>query len=130
MRFFKNGSNEGMENFYQKWRGGESEEWGRGLVLFWGDGTFLVSLHSWQRGSNRLFYEDHPILLTPLLFQILYNPLSPTSLSPPTSTPTVLSVVLFLWLNGVSCHIGCTILLNDNMDLHMSNLGNLVPKGS
>ena len=55
--------------------------------------------------------------------QTLSNPLSPTSLSPPTSTPTVFSVVLLLWLNGWSCHIWCAILLNNNMDLHMSSLG-------
>ena len=52
-----------------------------------------------------------------------------TSLSPPSSTPMVHSVFLFLWLNGWSCHIWCTILLNDNMDLHMSSLSISVPKG-
>ena len=68
-------------------------------------------------------------MLTPLLFQILSNPLSPTFLSPPTSTPTVLSAVLFLWLNGWSHHIWCAILLNNNMGLHMSSVGTLVPEG-
>ena len=34
----------------------------------------------------------------PSLFQILSNTLNP--LSPPNPTPTALSVVLFLWLNG------------------------------
>ena len=52
-----------------------------------------------------------------------------TSLSPPSSTPIVHSVFLFLWLNGWSCHIWCTTLLNDNMDLHMSSLSTSVPKG-
>ena len=109
---------------------GERQEWGGG-----GGGAvgkFLVSLHSWQRGSNLPFYEDSPILLPPpsrLLFQMLSNPLSPTSLSPPTSIPTVLSVVLFLWLNGWSRHIWCIILLNDNIDLHMTSLRTLVPEG-
>ena len=57
------------------------------------------------------------------LFQILasLSPL-PTCLSPPTSTPTVISVVLFLWLNGWSHHM-------INMDLHISSLGTLVPEG-
>ena len=54
-----------------------------------------------------------------------------TSLSSQTSTPAVLSVVLFLWLNGWSHCIWCAILLNDDMDLHMwSLLGNLVPEGT
>ena len=57
-----------------------------------GDARFLVSLHS-------------------------LHPLSLTSLSPPTSTSTVLLVVLFLWLNVWSHHIWCAILLNDNMVL-------------
>ena len=37
----------------------------------------------------------------------------PLSVSPLTPTSTALSGVLFLWLNGWSCHIWCTILLND-----------------
>ena len=56
------------------------------------------------------------------------SPPLPTLLSTPTSTPTVLSVVLFISLNGWSCHIWCAILPNDNMDL-LSSLGTLVPEG-
>ena len=37
--------------------------------------------------------------------------------------------VLFHWLNGWSRHIWYAILLNDNMDLQISSLGTLVPKG-
>ena len=48
-----------------------------------------------------------PLLPTPL-FQIMSNP--SLSLSPPTSSHTVLSVVLFLWMNGWSCHIWCVVL--------------------
>ena len=59
-------------------------------------------------------------------FQILPNPSPPNSLLPPTPTPTAHSVVLFLWLNGWSRHIWCAILLNDIMDVHMSNLGTLM----
>ena len=98
MRFFKNGSNGGS-----RWkiftRNGGTPGMRRGVGVGGAVGKFLVSLHSWQRGSNLPFYEDSPILLPPpsrLLFQMLSNPLSPTSLSPPTSIPTVLSVVLFL----------------------------------
>ena len=70
-----------------------------------------------------LFFKD-PILPTPSLtpiFQILSNP--PCSLSPPNPTLAVLSVVVFLWLNGWSCHIWCAILQNNNMDLHVLSLG-------
>ena len=68
-----------------------------------------------------------PILPTPFLQMLSILP--PTSLSPPNPTTTALSVVIFLWLNGWSCHIWCAILLNDNMDLHMSNLcTNLLPE--
>ena len=48
---------------------------------------------------------------------------------PPAPTPTVLSVVLFLWLNRRSCRISCTNLNNDNMDLYILSLGTLVPEG-
>ena len=58
----------------------------------------------------------------------LSSPL-PQFLSPPPATPRVLSVVLFLLLNGWSRHIWCAVLLNNNMDLYMSSLDNLVPEG-
>ena len=48
------------------------------------------------------------------------------TLTPPPPTLSVLSVVLFLWLNGWLHHIWFAIFLNDNMDLHMTNLGTLV----
>ena len=56
---------------------------------------FKVSSHSWQRGAN-------PTILwrtsSPSFSNFVHPP--PTSPLPPTPTPTVLSVVLFLWLNG------------------------------
>ena len=56
-----------------------------------------------------LFYED-PLYCLPAFFK--FCPTSTTtSLSPPTPTPTVLSIM-------------------DNMDLHMSSLATLVPEGS
>ena len=69
---------------------------------------------------------------SPFFKNFVHHPLAPLPhfLSPPTLTPTVLSVVLFLWLNGCSHHIWCVILLNDNMDLHMPSLGTLVPEGT
>ena len=98
-----------------------------------GGWEILASLHGQQRGDNLLFYEDPPILPIQYPFFKLFPPPTPsqhtrTSLSSRTSTPAVLSVVLFLWLNGWSHYIWCAILLNDNMDLHMWSLGNLVPE--
>ena len=83
---------------------------------------FKVYLHSRKRMANPLFYEDLLPIPTPLLFQI-FSTTSSTSLSPPTPILTVLSVVLFLWLNSWSHYIWCAILLNDNMDLHILSLG-------
>ena len=53
----------------------------------------------------------------------------PPFLLPPTPTLPALSVVLFLWLDGWSRYITCTILLNDIMDLQMPSVGTLVPEG-
>ena len=41
----------------------------------------------------------------------------PSSLLPPNPNPTI--VVMFLWLNGWSCHIWCDILLNDIVKKHI-----------
>ena len=68
-----------------------------------------------------------PPLLPTNLLQLFRNP--PPSLLPITSIPTVLSVVLFLWLNGWLHHIWCAVLLNDIMDLHELSLGTFVPEG-
>ena len=87
----------------------------------------LFSLHSWQRSANPAILL-RPLSTPPLFFIILSTP-APTSLSPTTPNLTALSVVMFLWLNGWSRHIWCTILLNDNIDLYMSSLGTLVPEG-
>ena len=65
------------------------------------------------------FYEDLPPYIPSLPF-FKFCPIPP-SMFPPTSTPTAHSVVLFLWLNGWSCHVWCTVLLNDNMNVHMSS---------
>ena len=47
-------------------------------------------------------------------------------MSSSTPTPTALFVVFFLWLNGLSRHNWCAILLNDIMNLHMSSLDTFV----
>ena len=89
---------------------GKSGMEGVGFIM--GDGKFLLSLHSWQKGSNPLFMKTLYCLLLPP-FSNFVQILSPLLFL--TSTPTALSVVLFLWLNGWSCHIWCAILLSDNM---------------
>ena len=92
-----------------------------GFIMGWWE-IFEVSLHSWQRGAN-------PSILwrvAPPPFFKFCSTLPPTSVTCPTPIPTVFSVALFLWLNGWSSHIWCAVLLNDNIDLHMSSLGTLV----
>ena len=97
---------------------------------------FKVSLHSWQRGANPtiLWTPPPPPILPPLtpLFQILSTPPQPLTPLPCYLQPTPpLFLLLFLWLNGWSQHIWCAIiLLNDNMNLHMSSLGTLEPEGA
>ena len=81
-------------------------------ILVWNNGVpqgFILgptlSLHSWRRVLTPLFYKDLP----PYIAYSSFFKFCPT--------PTALSVVLFLWLNGWSRHIWCTFLLNDIMDL-------------
>ena len=57
---------------------------GGGGEIFFGGGIFKVSLHSWERGANPLFYEDPPVFCTPL-FGILFNTPAPTT--PPHPLP-------------------------------------------
>ena len=76
-----------------------------------------------------LIYEDFPPILLTTTFSNFVQPLPPTSLSSQTPTPIVFSVALFIWLNEWSGYIWCAILCNDKMDLHMSSLHTLVPKG-
>ena len=76
-----------------------------------------------------LIYEDFPPILLTTTFSNFVQQLPPTSLSSQTPTPIVFSVALFIWLNEWSDYIWCAILCNDKMDLHMSSLHTLVPKG-
>ena len=96
-----------------------------------GDGKFFKSLYIVGRGLlTPLFYKDPLSWLSPT-FSNFVQPPSPFPQFPvsPIPTRTVLSVVLFLLLNGWSGHTWCAISLNDNMDLHISSLGTLVPEG-
>ena len=67
-----------------------------------------------RRVLTPLFYEDPPILPTPPFSNFIQpHPLSCRLQPPPPS------VALFLWLNGWSRHIWCTILLNEIMVIIM-----------
>ena len=94
-----------------------------------GTNRVCISDHSWQRGPNPIFYEETPIAYPPFS-NFVQPPLPPfpfrSNPHPHCYSP---SVVLFLWLNVLSRHIWCAILLNDIMDLQMSSLGILVPEG-
>ena len=114
---------EGWEVFTGNW-GARIE--GVGFIMGWWE-IFKVSLYIWLRGANLPILSRPPILPLSLFFK--FCPIPSTFLSLPFPTPTVLSIVLFLWLNGWSRCIGCAILLNDNMDLHILSLGTLVPEG-
>ena len=71
-----------------------------------------------------LYYED-PLTIPISYFQFLYNN---THLLTCLQTPHPLFLLTYLfgWIND--CAIFCVILLNDFMDLHMSNLDTLVPE--
>ena len=102
------------------------------------DGKFFKSLYIVGRVVlTPLFYENLPTSPTPSPFSNFVPPPSPpphthahthihthtyTHPVTPNPTPSLLSVVLFLWLNRWSRHIWCAIVLNDNIDLHMSSL--------
>ena len=116
MRFFKNGSNGGSKTFA---RNGEKREGG---FILEGYKTFKVSIL-----KSTIFYEDLPYVTYPLFSKFCPSYLPHTSLSPAIFTDR--SVVLFLWLNGWQCKMWCVILLNDNMDLHISRLGSLASEG-
>ena len=79
-------------------------------------------------GVGFMKYEDSPILLTPLLFQILSNHLSPTPchLQPPPQLFFLLSC-FFGWMGD---HASFDVLFYYNMNLHITSLGTLVPEVS
>ena len=86
--------------------------------LFW---TYFMRA---GRGVHTsLFYEDPPILPTPI-FQILSSHALPPLFCP---TLTALSFVFFGWM-GDRATFG-VILLNDIIDLYMLSLGTLVTEG-
>ena len=67
--------------------------------------------HSWQRVPNIPCYED-PLYWLYHRFKTLSKP---SFLLPPTFTSTAIFYVLFLWVNGPSCHIWRVISFNDIM---------------
>ena len=90
----------GIGNFSCKW-----VETGIGGVHNGEDEKFLKSVSMVSKRVLTPYFMKTPVYCQPF------------PLSPPTPTPTVLSVVLFLWLNGWSRHIWCAVLLNHIMDL-------------
>ena len=69
----------GMGNFYQKW--GRARNGGIGFGFIMGEQEiFKVSLHSWQRGANPLFYEDNPYVAYPTFLKFC-SPHTPTPLA-------------------------------------------------
>ena len=109
---------EGNKNFLLEFGGKPGMVRGRGY------GKFLKSLCIVCRRVLTPYFMNTPTLyyLPPFL---KFCPIPPFPHFPVTSNPqlTLLSVVLFLWMNGYLCHIWCAILLNDNMHLHMLSLG-------
>ena len=93
---------------------------------------FKASLHSWQRGTNPLFYEVSSILPTPAFSLLLSTPppLPPLPCHLQPSSPLLFLLFCLFWVNEWSQHIWCAVLLNENMDMHTSNLDTLVPEGS
>ena len=85
-----------------------------------------MSCGVWKTSVSLLAEDPNPLYCQSPFFKFCPTP-SPLSLTTPT--PTALSVFLFLWPNGWLCHIWCATLLNDIMDLHMSDLDILVPEG-
>ena len=100
MKFFKMTVMGGIGNFSCKW-----VETGIGGVHNGEDEKFLKSVSMVSKRVLTPYFMKTPVYCQPF------------PLSPPTPTPTVLSVVLFLWLNGWSRHIWCAVLLNHIMDL-------------
>ena len=94
-------------------------------VCFYNNGNEKKSLYIVGRGVLTPYFMKIPLYCLPSLFSNFVH-LLPLS---PTPSPTVLSVVLFLWLTGWSYYIWCAILLNVIMDLHMLSLGTLPPEG-
>ena len=85
--------------------------------------------HSWQRDPNPRYFMKTPLyclLLPPL--QYFVHPLPPPP-PPLFFVATNPHAVLFLFLNGWSRHILCSILLNDIMNLHVPSLGIFVSDG-
>ena len=95
------------------------EREGRGWWFYNGDEKFwkILYIPSWHTAANPLIFWRPPPPVLPT------TPFSNFGQPPP---PPPFSVVLFLWLNGWSCHFSCGNLHNDKMDPHILNLGALV----
>ena len=90
------------------------------------DGKFLKSLYIVGRGVlTPLFYEDLPILPIAPFWNVVHPPPQLLChLQPPPPLFSLLSC-FFSWMGD---HATFDVLFN-NIDLHMSSLGSLVPEG-
>ena len=85
-------------------------------------GQFFNEMFSFL--SKTILMEETSMLSNLTFLKFCSTPLSVAS----NLYPPAIFDVLFLWLNGLLCHIWCVFSLNDIMDLQMSSLGTLVPE--
>ena len=91
---FINSCHGGWEIFTRN--GEEARNWGVDLIM-----KFFRSLYVVGRGLLVPYCMKSPLYWLPSFsYFVQYTPTLPYSLSPSTPTLTILSVVLFLWLNG------------------------------
>ena len=126
-KIFENGCNGGDGKFLLGMGRKPGMGGGGGLFYNGGNGKFLKSLYTVCRGVlTPLFYEDAPILPTPLFSNFVqHHPLPPLPCHPQPPPPMFFLLPCFFAISIVLF----AILLNDNMDLHMSSLGTLVSEG-
>ena len=105
---------------------GGSQEWEVGFIMG-GWEIFEVLLHSWQRGANPLILWRPPYIAYLPFFKCCPPP--PTQLSCHLQLPPPLFFLLSCFFSWMGDHTTFDVLFHDNIDLHMSSLGSLVPEG-
>ena len=92
---------------------------------------FKVCWHSWQRVANPLFLWRPSYIAYPPFLKCC-PPTHPQHLCHLQSPPPLFFLLpcFFSWMGDhTTHHIWCAILLNGNIDPHVSSLGSLVPEG-
>ena len=110
---------------------GGIQEWSE-FVLWWVNGKFLKPLYIVGKGVLTPYFLKFPLycLLLPFPYFCLPPPLPPLPCHLQPSSPLLFLLFCLFWVNEWSQHIWCAVLLNENMDMHTSNLDTLVPEGS